>query len=291
MREARVGAAAIALGLVAVLAVLLVGGRHLRPGRHIGVEIARVGALQVGAPLRVAGLALGSVDEIRLEPRPEGPIARLEVWVDERHAWLLRPTSAIFLAQEGILGETYLEASPGPPGPALADGSTVRAIDSPPIDALLAKSYENLEAATAMVRDGFPEAGQLGRALEGLAATLSGFDPLPALPRGIELGTLPRLRIAVDPSLRARLAGFRAALDRIPTDDPRLARLATALHKVLPLVDGLERARRDADFLVAYFAGGRGTLGALAQDVELADEIKAMTKTLKREPWRVLGRP
>lgn len=291
-REARVGGVAIALAVVALVAVLLLGGRHWRSGRRIGVEIARIGALQVGAPLRVAGLVLGSVDEIRLEPRPEGPVASLDIWLDERHAWLLRPTSEIFLAQEGILGETYLEASPGPPGPPLPDGATVRAIDPPPIDRLLAKSYENLQAAAALVRDGFPEAGQLGRALDGLSATLSGFEPLPTLPRGgIELGTWPRLAMPIDPTLAPRLARLRAELDRIPTDDARLARLSRALGKLAPLVEGVERARRDADFLVAYFAGGRGTLGALVQDVELGDEIKTMTKTLKHEPWRALGRP
>jgi phospholipid/cholesterol/gamma-HCH transport system substrate-binding protein len=291
IREIRVGAVTLAVGAVAVVLVLLIGGRHWRAGRHIGVEIARIGALQVGAPVRIAGLVLGSVDEIRLVPRPEGPSARLEVWVDERHAWLLRTTSEIFLAQEGILGETYLEATPGPPGPALADGAVVRAIDPPPIDALLAKSYENLEAAAELVRDGFPEAAELGRALDGLETTLSGFDPLPSWPRGIELGTLPRLRLTVDPSLGPRLARFQAALDRVDTGDPRLARLAAALARIAPLIDGIERVRHDAKGLIAYFAGGRGTLGALAQDVELTDEIKTMTKTLKREPWRALAKP
>jgi hypothetical protein len=41
---------------------------------------------------------------------------------------------------------------------------------------------------------------------------------------------------------------------------------------------------------MALVARGEGTIGAFLQDVELADELKAITRTLKRKPWLTLGR-
>jgi len=311
VKQVRVGAATLVALVVAVALVLGLGDRHLRPGRRLTVVISRIGALKSGAPLRLAGLDLGTVEEIRLDPRRDGPVAVLDVWVDRRRAWLIRETSDLFLAQQGLLGETYLEVAPrpGPPGPELADGATVRAVDPPPIDTLLATSYRNLVAATALLRDGFPEAATLGRALDGLEATLATVTgdgtaawlagrrlaaEVSAWPAGAptNLGaSASALARSALPAVAARVDRLAAALGPVAArlGDGRLRRLAESLERVGPLLADAGRAQAAAEGLITYFNSGRGTLGALVQDVELADELKTMTRTLKREPWRALG--
>jgi phospholipid/cholesterol/gamma-HCH transport system substrate-binding protein len=310
----RVGAVTLAALAVALALVLILGSQHLRPGLRLTVAIARIGALKVGAPLRLAGLELGRVDDIHLEATPDGPLAILEVWVDRRHAWLVRESTDVFLAQAGLLGETYLEVAPrtGAEGPPLADGARVRAVDPPPIDRLLVVSYQNLEAANALLRDGFPEAKRLGQALDGLEATMGTLVPLGDAASAWASATRLRAEAArfevggLDPidaaglvasaesarsSLAPRVERLAAWLRRLPPGaDARVDRLLARLDTISPMLAEAQRIGATAADLLAYVRGGRGTVGALLQDVELADEIKAMTHTMKREPWRALGR-
>jgi phospholipid/cholesterol/gamma-HCH transport system substrate-binding protein len=98
----RVGGVVLVLIVLAAVLLCLVQGRHLRPGVRIEVDMSRIGNLQVGAAVTLAGLTLGSVDDIRLVPAPGGTSdARLSVWLDRRHAHLARETTDFFVNQEG----------------------------------------------------------------------------------------------------------------------------------------------------------------------------------------------
>jgi ABC-type transporter Mla subunit MlaD len=290
---------------VAVALVVALESTHLAPGMTVHVELARVGALQPGAKVRLASLRLGSVEAIRLTPDAH---ALLDLWIDRRHAWLLRTTTDFFLLQEGLLGETYVEiaARPGPRGPELEDGATVRGVDPPPIDELLVKSYKNLMATSALFQGGLPELPALRAALAELDRTLAsmeaptGLRPLLRAASGLELGPVAAdaralaARADADlPALRARVAALGRALAAAGArlDDPRLARLGAAIDAVGPVLSGLERARAAAEALAAGVAAGRGTLGAFLQDVELADEMKGLLRELRKDPLRVLSRP
>lgn len=184
----------------AVVAVLGLQGKHLRPGIRVNVEMDRTGALKEGALVKISGRVVGSVDGIRLESRrgehsadPNDPTEQraavvLDVWIDKRYAWMARENSEFFLNQVGILGEAYLEIGPphGPdgkpldaePGPPITNGSFVRGIDPPRMDRLAQISYQNLVAVTRMFREGVPEARILGRNLAALADNLDAIAAL-----------------------------------------------------------------------------------------------------------------
>ncbi len=305
----RVGAAVLAALALAVVVVLLLEGRRLRPGIRVHVEMERVGALQEGAAVRLAGLELGEVDAIRLVGRPSRAV--LDLWIDRRHAWLVTTTTDFFLSQEGLLGEPYLGVAgrAGEPGPPLEDGATVRGIDPPHLDHLLTTVDSNLRAATQLMRDGLPEGDALGAALDDLERTLAGieapetsgmtrlFAEVRTFTGAVPPGTLDRASALASglraPRLGERMARLGAHVDRLAAgmDDPRLARFGAALAGAGALVARAERALAIAAELRALVASGRGSLGAFLQDVELADEMKDLTKELKRQPWKTLGRP
>jgi phospholipid/cholesterol/gamma-HCH transport system substrate-binding protein len=308
-RATRVGA--VTLAVLAVAAALVVGleGTHLRPGMTVHVELARVGALQPGAKVRLAGLQLGDVEAIRLGPHAH---AILDLWIDRRHGRLLRTTTDFFLMQEGVLGETYVEigARPGPRGPELEDGADVRGVDPPPIDELLVKSYKNLMATSALFSEGMPELQELHDAMADLDHTLAGLE-LPSGAAFARLGAelaaaradfgplaadaraLGASAAAASAALGPRIARLAATLSAVGArfDDPRLARLGAALDEVGPVLAGLERARASAEALASYVSGGQGTIGAFMQDVELSDEMKALLRDLRQHPWRAVTRP
>lgn len=319
-RDARVGGVVL-LGLaLAVAALLLVEGRHLRPGIHLAVELDRIGNLQAGSDVKLAGLRLGSVDDIQLVPAPPGSgdpaHALLHVWIDARRRSLVRETTDFFVNQEGLLGDAYLGLAerPGEPGPPLADGARVRGVAPPQIDKLLSTSYRNLMAATQLLREGIPEIDLLKGELDTLQRNL---DELPSagplwsaggrllgeartLSADVHVGGVAaRARELYDHEQRRlaplgpRLRRLADSADRLVSrlGDPRAQRLVAALHRAAIIAERAEQAIDTARALIAMVARGQGSLGAFLQDVELADEMKEMTKTMKRQPWVTIGRP
>lgn len=317
----RVGAVVLALLAAAVAAVLLLEGRHVRPGIRVAVELERTGRLQVGAPLRFSGLTVGSVDAVRLVTGDaEEPVhAVLEVWIDRRHAWLARESTDFFVNQDSPLGEAHLALAERPgvaAGRPLVDGARVRGVTPPRLDRLLGQSYRNLEAATALLREGLPELESLGAALADLRVSFDAFEE-PELTRGSVsrlwrelrawrgadlrgLGSsvadarrvTARATVELD-SLGARVRRLAAALRPLADaqTDPRVSRLLAALDRAGAIVERAELGLAIARGLIDRVRRGQGTLGALLSDVELADEIKEASKELKQQPWRTLARP
>jgi phospholipid/cholesterol/gamma-HCH transport system substrate-binding protein len=303
----RIGGVVLVVVALAAALLLVVQGRHLRPGLRVEVELARIGTLQAGAPVRLAGLTLGSVDDIRLVPAPPGSSekahALLDVWLDRRHARLVRETTDFFVNQEGLLGEAYLGIAerPGAPGRPLADGARVRGVAPPEIDKLLAASYRNLEAITSLLRDGLPEIDELRAALAALDGTVAGLDAAPlwsaggrlvAEARGFAVPEPPSMPAFDVAPLEARVAALAAEVDRLAPRlaDPRVARLAAVLGRAPELVARARSALAAAEAIAAMVASGQGTVGALLADVELFDEMKDLSRTLKRQPWRAVTR-
>lgn len=105
------------------------------------------GGLEVGSKVRVMGIPVGSVKKIRFAPDfklPSGEEAKLLVEVSiDREAWeTIRADSEFFINLAGVIGEKYLEISPGTmDAPSLENGQIVRGEDPPRIDQLISQSY------------------------------------------------------------------------------------------------------------------------------------------------------
>ena len=87
-------------------------------GYAVYAEFSSVGALSVGADVRVSGIAVGSVADMTLDP--ESFMARVEMRVRDDVALTADTTAAI--KAEGLLGGAYVALEPGgetdtiPPG-------------------------------------------------------------------------------------------------------------------------------------------------------------------------------
>jgi len=322
MREIRVGAITLALLALAVVLMVVFEDAHLRPGVRFEITMARTGSLKEHARVRIAGLELGRVERIALKSSPGDPeeptSAVLHVWIQRRYAWLVREDSIFFVNQQGILGEAYIEvgAEPGrAPGPPLADGAVVRGIAPPRLDRVLANSTRNLEAATALIRDGMPEIKTLGRELTALDGNLSAVSPKPgdalaawrslralakeadAIADGLEGASLGPGRVSATRDQWARssslvvprLRALSAAADRLAP--PQIAELIAAVDNARAIYARAQKTLAAAQVLASYVRDAKGSLGALMQDAELNDDLKAMSKRLKRTPWEAAGHP
>lgn len=138
----------LALGLVIVFAFALGTLQPFSNSRELKIAYNFAGGIEVGSPVRVMGIKVGKVRSITFQPEfkmPDtGEEVKLMIAVSiDRKAWTsIRGDSRFFINLAGVIGEKFLEISPGSiEKPEFTDGQVVRGEDPPRIDQLISQSY------------------------------------------------------------------------------------------------------------------------------------------------------
>ena len=120
----------VTIGIAALLFLSLKVGNLLTtpttPGYHIEAHFDNVGGLKPRAPVKAAGVTVGRVDNIRLDPKTYEAVVSLRI--NEGYTFS-RDTIASVLTS-GLLGEVYVGLDAGGDPQALADGETIRVTQS-----------------------------------------------------------------------------------------------------------------------------------------------------------------
>ncbi|HEX8698882.1 MAG TPA: MlaD family protein [Myxococcaceae bacterium] len=176
--EIKVGALVIA-ALVGVLGLLwLMGELRLSRGEGLKVDFAHTGNVVKGAPVKLAGVQVGRVEEILLlhERRDENgaPLpVQMELAVTPEALKALRADTRITVATVGPLGEPYLELNPGSASaPVLAANATVRGTDAPRLDMIAQQLNRLLNAMSGMLDEDPQQLSGLVTNVARLARTL-----------------------------------------------------------------------------------------------------------------------
>ena len=115
----------VALGLGAILFLSLRVGNLLtttnQEGYRIEASFANIGGLKVRAPVKSAGVTVGRVDRIRLDPTTYEAVVTMTV---SREYQFTRDTIASILTS-GLLGEVYIGRDAGGDTQMLADGARI----------------------------------------------------------------------------------------------------------------------------------------------------------------------
>jgi phospholipid/cholesterol/gamma-HCH transport system substrate-binding protein len=112
---------------------------------RVGYNFA--GGVEIGSPVRVMGIKVGKVRSIEFMPdqkAPNGEEVKLTVTLTiAKEAWkTVRSDSKFFINLAGVIGEKFVEVTPGSlAAPELSPGSFVRGEDPPRIDQLISQSY------------------------------------------------------------------------------------------------------------------------------------------------------
>ena len=105
------------------------------------------GGIEIGSPVRVMGIKVGKVTAIDFDPSmkmPNGEEVKLRVKVTiNKSAWpTVRKDSRFFINLAGVIGEKFIEVSPGSAdSPQIQVGEFLRGEDPPRIDQLISQSY------------------------------------------------------------------------------------------------------------------------------------------------------
>jgi phospholipid/cholesterol/gamma-HCH transport system substrate-binding protein len=111
------------------------------------VQYNFAGGIEVGSPVRVMGIKVGKVDRIDFAPEQKDLNGaevklRIKISVDKKARESVRGDSKFFINLAGIIGEKFLEITPGNMNAAVLEpDAVVRGIDPPRVDQLISQSY------------------------------------------------------------------------------------------------------------------------------------------------------
>lgn len=150
--------------LVAALGILgsfvfVLGNLSLEKGFTIYVDFDFSGNIHPGAPVKVSGIKVGKVEDVRYlggkidEDTGERVYVRLEVWIEEDVRDSIRKDAEFYINTAGVLGEQYLEIVPGDADEAVAAGDVLRGTDPPRTDLIVSRLYDVLDSLSSVLRD------------------------------------------------------------------------------------------------------------------------------------------
>jgi phospholipid/cholesterol/gamma-HCH transport system substrate-binding protein len=166
--EVKVGALIlVAVGLLVVF-ILVLGRVTTKEGFYLNVLFVHPGALNPGAPVRIAGSEVGYVEEMsylggegpyaplpELAPPdalPQRTRVKVRIWIEERVRESIRQDASYYVTQQGLLGESFMEIGPGGQGPSVQAEGSFFGTDPPRLDEALANGASSLETINRMLK-------------------------------------------------------------------------------------------------------------------------------------------
>jgi phospholipid/cholesterol/gamma-HCH transport system substrate-binding protein len=213
--------------------------------------------LRVGAPVRLAGVDIGNVTDIRIVPdRPDSPV-QVTMRVNTRYQRALLSTSVATLSTSGVLGETFVdivtpEAQPGaPPAQMLHDNAVLAAQETPALQDVVRASQTTLQNVEVLVR----RMDRIVAQIESGNGTIGEFIYDEQLYN--RLNTMVK---NVD-AIVARIDNGQGTIGKLIVSDDLFNQANTAVAKLNAIVDSIQN--------------GEGTAGKLIKDPTLYDNANA----------------
>jgi phospholipid/cholesterol/gamma-HCH transport system substrate-binding protein len=163
-RTFRLGVFIVAALLIFGLGVFWIGENHMlfRSRYRLNAEFKSVAGLTGGAEVRVDGIQKGTVHRIDLPQRPDQK-ARVEMELDSETRKVVRKDSTAAIHTEGLMGDQYIEISPGAnDAPEVKDNDTLEGAPPIEISDLIKKANGILDEAGGAMQNVSQTAGNLG---------------------------------------------------------------------------------------------------------------------------------
>ena len=306
------------VGIIVFAALVLLAGAIVTIGGRTGFFLARTRytarfpnsqGLVEGNQVRLAGVVVGAVRGIGV-PKQPGEDLTIDLDIERRYQHLIKTDSRVQIKTIGLLGDKYLEVTPGSPDkPDLPPGSEIPSIRTPELDRILASSgdlVENVLSISKSLRSilGRTEKGEgfLGEmtspSAEGKALSRSlreTIDSANLVLREIREGKGLAGRLLRDEGLandvEREIRSTLASIDRIAQSVekgttsgegivPALLSDPEGKRKFFAMVDAVKTT---ADALAAFskdLSSGNGALPRLVRDEEFSREFLADLRKL-----------
>lgn len=217
--ETKVGLLSIcAVVLIFVFAYLVGLISPFSDSYELNIMYNYAGGIEQGSPVRVMGIKVGKVKSITFVPaykmKATGEEVKLEVKITvEKKAWAsVRQDSRFFINLAGVIGEKFLEISPGTTDqPEFKSGDAVRGEDPPRIDQLISQSYGLAGKVIELVNK---NEGSVGNIISQMDKLLSNFNKtltlLEKTSKNKEMGRLLDNFVKISDDLAYLTSGLRS---------------------------------------------------------------------------------
>jgi phospholipid/cholesterol/gamma-HCH transport system substrate-binding protein len=292
--ELRVGLFALAaLFLIALSIFYVTGGGSLGPKYTVKTYLPEVEGLQAGAPVRLDGVEVGNVDQIRLNPAPSdrGHNIELVLRLNRKYQAEIRTDSSASLITEGLLGNRYVSIKRGITGQMIPNEGELPGVEEAAIKEIVERGadvVQNLNALSKQIGDIVTKVkngeGSLGKFLTDpsfynhLNASAANVEAVTSAARNGE-GTIGKL-VASD-ELYKKADATLGHLESISND---IREQKGTLGKLIydPTVyQNAKQFLENGNALVSDVRAGKGTLGKLATDETLYANLRDASGNVK----------
>jgi phospholipid/cholesterol/gamma-HCH transport system substrate-binding protein len=280
------------IGIIATIALILTatiiiavggaGGGLFTPQYELKTKFPDVGGLKSGAVVRLAGVEVGKVEDVRFA----GAEVEVVLEVNESMQSRITTDSRASIGSLSLLGEPVIDVKPAATGTPLKDGEY---LPSEPtkgqLNDMAASATETLDEATLVLRDLRAGKGSVGRLFtddalyRDLQAFVASADTVAGYVRRGE-GTLGQLvrnptayrrfdaALANLQDMTRRINSGEGSLGRLLKDDALAKSLTSASGSIESITGGLQR--------------GEGTAGKLLKERELYDRINSLASRVDK---------
>ncbi len=282
--ELKIGLVSVfAIAMATVMVFLLSGeGGFFWQRYSIKTVFASVPGLKAGAPVRVAGVEVGSVAGVNFS----GDRVEIVMQVAREHAPRITSASVASLGSVSLLGEAAVDITPSSQGAPIAEWGYVKsgaAVGT--ITEVAAQASEGINELTALITDIRSGRGTAGKLITDEALYTDLRDLIAAVEqvaRGVNNGKGSLGRLMNDPtmakSIEGSLANLEVVMGRIKAGEGTLGRLLAddAMAK------SLTSTTANIDAITGRLSRGEGTAGKLLSDDQLYGRLTSMTDRLDK---------
>jgi phospholipid/cholesterol/gamma-HCH transport system substrate-binding protein len=252
--ELRVGLfVLIGLFIIAVAIFYVTGAGILGPKYHITTYLPEVEGVATGAPVRLDGVEIGNVQNIRLTPHPEDRMHNIELVlrIDKKFQSSVRTDSSASLITEGLLGNRYVTISRGLTGTPIPNGGTIPGKEEAAMKAMVERGAELMENLGALSQDlrGIVDKVHNGQGSIGMFMN--------------------------DPAFYNHLNSTAAKLDAVATSIQHGEGTIGKLTSSDQLYNKVDATLGHVDDVIAAVEQQKGTIGKLVYDPSMFDSAKS----------------
>jgi phospholipid/cholesterol/gamma-HCH transport system substrate-binding protein len=295
--------------IVLVTVVLLTAAGFAIANMHFGGEYSQyhaffkfAGGLEAGAPVRFAGLKVGRVSDVHVDPKDK---TRIEVLVEVAGGTPVGADSSAQVTQLTMLSENYVEITPGKQTTPLPNGSTIPSVETQTLNTLITKMSGLADSAQPLIADLHKNLNDISARADKLLANL---QEVTGEKNQQHLASLLSESDAMlkdnRPKLDATMTNLQGASASIQPLVGDLREATAKLQKVMDTANGMLDEDRDKikgsiDELQKTLSTARATIEQLQSimtangdnlDVmldnfrQVSDNFRMFTDTVKRQP-------
>lgn len=246
-------------------AIFFMGGdfAFLRGSTNYFAKFSDIGGLSVGAPVKVGGVVIGSVDQIDLENNGRKPVIVARLAILHPYNDLVRVDSQVSTETQGMLGDKFVDIAFGEPDAERAKPETVL------------KTKEQTELS------------------EVVSKSTDIIDSINTLTKRVEIFTqgLPNTKVmtTISKSISDSTTALSELSHHLNSDSSAIKTLGNrqTSQDIKVIIENLKIATASLASSAKKIDQGQGTIGALVNDASLYNDMKSLlgranrSKTLK----------